>query len=61
MIHLGSRNGRRPFCGQDDGFPFGSSIDDRDFAADNVVSGNIFAPPTARAVRDEGQRNTVSP
>ena len=60
-IHLGSRNGRRPYCGQDDGHPFGSSIDDRDFADDNVVDGNVFDPPVTRAIRDEGARNVVGP
>jgi len=60
-IHLGSRNGRRVTCGQDDGYPFGSSIDDRDFADDNTVTGNVFAPPTSRDIRDDGNRNVVAP
>jgi hypothetical protein len=41
-VWLGSRQGGRPpsYCGADQGFPFGSSIDNRDFADDNIVSGN---------------------
>ena len=58
-IHLGSRNGRRTYCGDDAGHPFGSSVDDRDFADDNSVTGNVFDPPTSRDVRDEGSRNVV--
>lgn len=59
VIHLGSRNGNRAYCWQDGGHPFGSSVDDRDFADDNTVAGNIFDPPTPRAIRDEGARNVV--
>lgn len=59
-IHLGSRNGRRTYCGQDDGHPFGSSLDDRDFADDNTVTGNVFDPPTDRDIRDEGARNALA-
>jgi len=41
-IWLGSRESRPPsFCDADDGFSFGSSIDNGDFANDNIVSGNI--------------------
>jgi len=41
-VWLGSRQGGRPvgYCDADKGFPFGSSIDNRDFANDNIVSGN---------------------
>jgi len=59
VIHLGSRSGNRAYCGQDDGHPFGSSLDDRDFADDNTVAGNVFAPPTDRDVRDDGERNVI--
>lgn len=58
-IHLGSRNGNRTYCWQDDGHPFGSSLDDRDFADDNTVTGNVFAPPTPHAIRNEGSRNII--
>jgi hypothetical protein len=59
-IHLGSRSGNRTYCPQDAGHPFGSSLDDRDFADDNTVTGNVFAPPTPRAIRDDGARNTIA-
>lgn len=58
-IHLGSRNGRRVYCGQDAGHPFGSSVDDRDFADDNTIAGNVFEPPTPRDIRDDGARNII--
>lgn len=56
-IWLGSRNGARIYCHQDDGYPFGSSADNRDFADGNVVTGNIFTPTTDRAIRDDGKNN----
>lgn len=60
-IWLGSRNGDRSYCHADDGYPFGSSTDNRDFADDNTVSGNTFSPPTPRAIRDNGTRNQITP
>jgi hypothetical protein len=41
-VWLGSRDGtrRRNYCGADKGYPFGSSLDNGDFANDNIVSGN---------------------
>ena len=41
-IWLGSRQGSRApaYCDEDKGYPFGSSIDNRDFADDNIISGN---------------------
>jgi hypothetical protein len=39
-VVVGSREGRRRYCDDDAGYPFGSSIDDGDRAARNVVSGN---------------------
>lgn len=59
-IWIGSRNGRRTYCHLDDGYPFGSSLDNRDFANDNVVSGNRFDPPDPDAVRDDGEGNRVA-
>lgn len=56
-IWLGSRQGRRNYCEADAGYPFGSSVDNRDFADDNVVAGNIFQPPSSRAIRDDGEGN----
>lgn len=55
-IWLGSRNGRRPYCRQDAGLPFGSSSDDRDHADRNRVVGNVGA-----RVQDDGNGNTVLP
>ena len=39
-VVVGSRQGRRRYCGDDAGYPYGSSIDDGDHATGNVVSGN---------------------
>lgn len=61
VIWLGSRNGRGNYCHEDDGHPFGSSSDDRDFADDNKVRNNRFEPPTPRAVRDDGTGNVIVP
>lgn len=59
-IWLGSRNGQRPYCHLDDGFPFGSSVDNRDFADRNTVKENVFTGGrTGSKVRDDGQDNVV--
>lgn len=39
-IYLGSRNGWRLYCYQDDGFDFGSSASNRDYARYNIVTQN---------------------
>jgi hypothetical protein len=39
-VVVGSREGRRRYCGDDAGWPFGSSVDDGDRATGNVVAGN---------------------
>ena len=49
-ISLGSRQGRRTYCEADAGYNFGSSADKRDLADDNVVTDNVFNPPSARAI-----------
>jgi hypothetical protein len=44
-VWVGSRNRAsddQSFCGKDQGFPYGSSIDNRDFAYENVVAQNRF-------------------
>ena len=56
-IWLGSRQGRRNYCEDDAGYPFGSSVDNRDFADHNAVRGNVFQPASDRAVRDDGSGN----
>jgi len=58
-IWIGSRNGRSSYRHADDGFPFGSSIDDRDFANNNTLTGNTFSPPSARAIRNDGTNNHI--
>lgn len=58
-IWLGSRNGKRIYRNDDAGYPFGSSLDDRDFADENTVTGNLFTPKSDRAIRDDGQNNRV--
>lgn len=40
LVVENARNGRRPYCGQDAGYPYGSSIDNRDHASDNQITGN---------------------
>lgn len=39
-VVVGAREGRRRYCGDDAGYPFGSSMDDSDNATGNVVAGN---------------------
>ena len=58
-IWLGSRQGRRSYCEDDVGYPFGSSIDNHDLADHNTVRGNVFQPQDDEAVRDEGVGNRV--
>lgn len=40
LIVLGSREGRRSYCGDDAGYPFGSSADDGDHAYNNHLARN---------------------
>lgn len=41
-IVVSSRNGNRNYCGDDAGYSFGSSIDNRDLGRYNVIAQNIF-------------------
>lgn len=41
-VWIGSRMGRRSYCAADAGHPFGSSIDNRDFARHNIVENNTI-------------------
>jgi len=59
-VWIGSRQGRRRYCEDDAGFPFGSSIDNRDFADHNTLSGNIFESASDQAIRDDGSGNQVT-
>lgn len=58
-IWLGSRNGRRLYGEADTGYPFGSSLDNRDFANNNVVTNNVFEPMCFRSIRDDGANNRI--
>lgn len=40
LVVENARNGRRSYCGDDIGYPFGSSIDDRDNGTDNIIRNN---------------------
>ncbi len=40
-ISVGAREGWRLYCGEDAGYPFGSSADNGDHATDNVVENNV--------------------
>lgn len=51
-IFLSSRDGDRKYCGQDNGYPFGSSKDNRDFAENNIVSHNQFRGRSSSLVVD---------
>jgi hypothetical protein len=44
-IFIGSRQGGRSYCRLDDAWPFGSGLDDRDFARRNVIARNWYSPP----------------
>lgn len=57
-IWLGSRNGGRFYCSDDDGYAFGSSKDNRDFANDNRVSGNTFTG-SSRTIKNNGEGNQI--
>lgn len=57
-IWLGSRNGNRSYCEDDRGYPFGSSIDNGDFADFNTVKNNSFTG-SSRTVRNDGKKNKV--
>ena len=59
-IWLGSRQGHRSYCEDDAGYPFGSSVDNRDFADHNTLLGNVFRPVSDRAIRDDGSDNRIS-
>ena len=59
-IWLGSLQGHRSYCEDDAGYPFGSSVDNRDFADHNTLLGNVFRPVSDRAIRDDGSDNRIS-
>ena len=57
-VWLGSRNGNRSYCEDDAGYPFGSSIDNRDFADNNTVVDNRFTG-SSRTVKNDGSNNLI--
>ena len=59
-IWLGSRNGSRLYCSEDNGYPFGSSKNDADFADKNTVRNNVFIGSELK-IKDDGKGNQVSP
>lgn len=59
-IWLGSRAGLRLYCGADDGYDFGSSADNADFADHNLVVGNqIRGHSPEDKILDDGAGNRV--
>lgn len=60
-VIIGSRQGSKYHSPDDAGYPWGSSADDRDFARENVVTGNLFRGDWLnRWVLDADKQNTVS-
>jgi len=57
-IWLGSRNGNRNYCELDTGYPFGSSVDNRDFADNNTIRNNNFSGSND-TILDDGKNNTI--
>lgn len=59
-IWLASRNGNSRYCAADDGYPFGSSASNLDYAQDNLVSDNQFNGNSLNnMIRDNGHRNRI--
>jgi hypothetical protein len=57
-IWLGARNGNRLYCDADKGYKFGSSVDDGDFADNNIVRDNKFSG-SDREIRNDGKNNLI--
>ena len=55
-VWLGSRNGNRDYCSADDGYEFGSSVNNGDFADYNTVRGNTFSGSDS-TIRNNGKNN----
>lgn len=56
-VFLGARNGNRSYCNDDAGWPFGSSLSDKDWAQENVVAQNqIYVRDVEDMIR-EGDPN----
>lgn len=60
-IWLGSRNGNKSYCEDDAGYPFGSSIDNSDFADNNILDSNTFSGGTASGqIKNNGENNQIN-
>lgn len=51
-VFLSARDGNRKYCGADNGYPFGSSKSNRDYAENNIVSHNQFKGTSTALVVD---------
>lgn len=59
-VWLGARNGNRHYCAADNGFAFGSSVNNGDFADNNVVENNqIYRLSPQKMIRDNGANNQI--
>lgn len=59
-IWLGARNGNRHYCNADAGFAFGSSVNNADFADNNVIENNqIHRLSPQKMIRDHGANNQI--
>ena len=58
-VFLGSRDGRRFYCGEDRGWPYGSSISDYDHARWNRVKGNELGRCVVRVGNETNRGNEV--
>jgi hypothetical protein len=58
-IYLGSRDGGKGYCHEDDGYPYGSSISDQDHARFNMVTGNTLWNCTVETGNRTNHSNAV--
>lgn len=59
-IWLGSRNGGKRYCDHDKGYNFGSSINNGDFATNNIIAKNqIYKFSPASMIRDRESKNRI--
>lgn len=60
-VWLGSRNGNKSYCDDDAGYPFGSSVDNRDFADNNIVINNTFSGSSGTwHIKNSGTNNQTN-
>ena len=58
-IWIGSRNGNRNYCEHDSGYPFGSSVNNGDFANNNTIRNNKFSG-SDNTIQDNGKDNNIT-